>query len=223
MRPNPHFTADLVTFTVEILNGKLRFLRSDTCIPIPKVPEWIRETYVLEPSIIKFGTLQSQLTQVQSHWSFRVYLGKQSLGFLFSDNFSAFRWKLQSTIATLHLSVYMCTPWKWTFYKNYICRVCEQIIISGGGGGEGHSNCEGGCQKKFSIKFVTWSEHRSLGFYQKQISKNPQLLKVISRTSADVRKWLYCHRIKKNTKYTCTWIYLNIFLSIVYFIWCTLR
>ena len=29
MRPDPHETADLVTFTEEILNGKLRFLCSD--------------------------------------------------------------------------------------------------------------------------------------------------------------------------------------------------
>ena len=35
------------------------------------------------------------------------------------------------------------------------------------------NNCEGGCQKKFSREFVTRYEHRSLGFYQAQISKNP--------------------------------------------------
>ena len=29
MQPNPHFPADLVTFTEEILNGKLHFLCSD--------------------------------------------------------------------------------------------------------------------------------------------------------------------------------------------------
>ena len=29
MWPNPQFPADLVTFTEEILNGKLHFLRSD--------------------------------------------------------------------------------------------------------------------------------------------------------------------------------------------------
>ena len=29
MWPNPHETADLVTFTVEILNGKLHFLSSE--------------------------------------------------------------------------------------------------------------------------------------------------------------------------------------------------
>ena len=54
----------------------------------------------------------------------------------------------------------------------------------GGGGGEGagvvlthkqeqHSNCEGGCQKKFSAEFMTWSADRSLGFDQAQVSKNP--------------------------------------------------
>ena len=31
MRPNPQKTADLVTFTEEILNGKLQFLCSDGC------------------------------------------------------------------------------------------------------------------------------------------------------------------------------------------------
>ena len=46
-----------------------------------------------------------------------------------------------------------------------ICRVCEQIILRRGGWGragvvlthkrEQHSNCEGGCQEKFSIEFVT--------------------------------------------------------------------
>ena len=30
MWPNPHDTADLVTFTEEILNGKLYFLRSES-------------------------------------------------------------------------------------------------------------------------------------------------------------------------------------------------
>ena len=29
MRPNPQFPADLVTFTEEILNGKLHFLRRE--------------------------------------------------------------------------------------------------------------------------------------------------------------------------------------------------
>ena len=28
---------------------------------------------------------------------------------------------------------------------------------------------------------------------------------------------------KKNTEYSCTWIYFNIFLSIIYVIWCTVR
>ena len=31
MWPNPQQTADLVTFTEEILNGKLKFLCSDNC------------------------------------------------------------------------------------------------------------------------------------------------------------------------------------------------
>ena len=32
MWPNPQFSADLVTFTEEILNGKIHFLYSDTLI-----------------------------------------------------------------------------------------------------------------------------------------------------------------------------------------------
>ena len=28
---------------------------------------------------------------------------------------------------------------------------------------------------------------------------------------------------KKNTEYSCTWIYFNIFLSIIYLIWCRVR
>ena len=37
MRPNPHETADLVTFTGEILNGKLHFLCSDVQSPMTLV------------------------------------------------------------------------------------------------------------------------------------------------------------------------------------------
>ena len=36
MRPNPQETADLVTFTEEILNGKLNFLSSDACETVVK-------------------------------------------------------------------------------------------------------------------------------------------------------------------------------------------
>ena len=34
MQPNPQFPADLVTFTEEILNGKLHFLCSVKCVEI---------------------------------------------------------------------------------------------------------------------------------------------------------------------------------------------
>ena len=60
-----------------------------------KVFEYIGETYVLEPNFIKCAALQPQLAQSQLHPSFIELRGKQSLGFLLSDNFSAFRWKLQ--------------------------------------------------------------------------------------------------------------------------------
>ena len=36
MRPNPQKTADLVTFTEEILNGKLQFLRSKHYVSVYK-------------------------------------------------------------------------------------------------------------------------------------------------------------------------------------------
>ena len=39
MRPNPQETADLVTFTGEILNGKLHFLYSDLTFIISKFAE----------------------------------------------------------------------------------------------------------------------------------------------------------------------------------------
>ena len=116
---------------------------------------------------------------------YRVYRGKQSLKFLFSDKFSTFRWKLQyyrfaSSCTLLQNEGFIRIL--WTFYY-VICRVYQQIIVRRGVWGragvvlthkrEQHSNCEGGCQEKFSIEFVTWSKHKSLGFYQAQISKNP--------------------------------------------------
>ena len=65
-----------------------------------KIFEWIGETYALEPNFIKFAALQ--ITQHYTAHSvtvtskfYRVYLGKQSLEFLFSDKCSAFKWKLQ--------------------------------------------------------------------------------------------------------------------------------
>ena len=35
-----------------------------------KVFEWTQETFFLEPNFIKFGALEPQLTQLQSHASF---------------------------------------------------------------------------------------------------------------------------------------------------------
>ena len=98
----------------------------------------------------------------------------------------------------------MHTSSKWRFYKICICRVCEQIIARPGAGvvlihkREQHSSCAGGCQKEFSIELVAWSENRSLGFYQVQISKNPSWLTVIPRTSDDILKCNYTVRRKKH-------------------------
>ena len=36
MLPNPQFSADLVTFTAEILNGKLHFLCSENTVALDK-------------------------------------------------------------------------------------------------------------------------------------------------------------------------------------------
>ena len=41
----------------------------------------------------------------------------------------------------------------------------------------------------------------------------------ILRTSGDVLQCNYTVRERKSTEYSCTWIYLIIFLSIVYFLW----
>ena len=66
---------------------------------------------------------------------------------------------------------------------------------------------------------MTWSEHYLLVFIKRKFLKNPQLPTVIPRTSGDLLKCNYIVR-EKNTEYSCTWIYLNIFLSIIYLIWC---
>ena len=129
----------------------------------------------------------------------------------------------------LHPSIYLHTSSKWRFYKNCICRVCEQIIVRQGAGvvlthkWEQCRNCWGGCQKKFPVELKMRSEHRSLGFYQVQISKNPGLLTVIPWQVAKFSSVIILSEKVKNTEYNCTWIYLNIFLSIVYFIWCMER
>ena len=123
-----------------------------TCISVGKVFDWIRGKYVLEPIFIKLAALKPQLTQLQSEKFYKVYLGKQILRFLFSDNLSAFRWKLQNIIALLHLSVYMHNFSKWRFYMNCIYRVCEQIIVRRGSvltyKRKQHSSWEGECQEK---------------------------------------------------------------------------
>ena len=40
MWPNPQETADILTFTEEILNGKLQFLRSDGSEEMKKISAW---------------------------------------------------------------------------------------------------------------------------------------------------------------------------------------
>ena len=52
----------------------------------------------------------------------QVYRGKQSLGFLFSNKFPVFRWKLQyyyfiASSACIHTHFF-----KWRFYKNFTAR-----------------------------------------------------------------------------------------------------
>ena len=41
-------------------------------MPMGKVLEWIRETYVVQSNFVKFATLQPQLTQLQSQPSYKI-------------------------------------------------------------------------------------------------------------------------------------------------------
>ena len=107
----------------------------------------------------------TQLTQLQSHPSFIEFTLENKVWSSFSRiNVQPLNGNCNIIIALLRQSVYMHTSSKSRFYNNYICRVCEQTIVRWGGGGGGvvlthkreqHNNCEGGCQKKFSIEFVT--------------------------------------------------------------------
>ena len=55
MWQNPHETADLVTFTEEILNGKLHFSASDffLYIPLPRIKEYRRLKKVIHQTVRK--------------------------------------------------------------------------------------------------------------------------------------------------------------------------
>ena len=58
MRPNPWFPADLVTFTEEILNGKLHFLCSERQIRAGDISKW-RSKIILEMELSNTrGSLQ---------------------------------------------------------------------------------------------------------------------------------------------------------------------
>ena len=74
MWPNPQETVDLVTFTEEILNGKLYFLGSDnkpnlaqcsTRIP----PEHVRKVYNLGVYIWKIGLKQINKLRARHYWT----------------------------------------------------------------------------------------------------------------------------------------------------------
>ena len=91
-----------------------------------KVFEWTQETFFLEPNFIKFGALESQLTQLQSHASFIEFTVENKVWSSFSwITFESLDGNCNIIIVLLHLWVYMRTSSKWRFYKNCICRVFE--------------------------------------------------------------------------------------------------
>ena len=116
----------------------------------------------------------------------------------------------------------------WCFIRQYTCTLLQnedfirivfvecvnRLLLRQGAGvvlthkWEQCKNCWGGCQKKFPVELKMRSEHRSLGFYQVQISKNPGLLTVIPRTSGKVLKCNYTVRESKKHRIQ---MYLNLF------------
>ena len=63
MWPNPQFPADLLTFTKEILNGKLHFLCSDAAFVYLKVVGLIYFSVVLSFTIISFHCTKNKIFQ----------------------------------------------------------------------------------------------------------------------------------------------------------------
>ena len=62
MRPNPQETADLVTFTEEILNGKLHFLCRDVIRhtqTVNQIAEFLEGYYVIKHQIDCFDFLNA--------------------------------------------------------------------------------------------------------------------------------------------------------------------
>ena len=53
MRPNPQETVDLVTFTEEILNGKLHFLRSECKQKLITLTQFLRNITSSMPDFAK--------------------------------------------------------------------------------------------------------------------------------------------------------------------------
>ena len=59
-------------------------------MPMGKVFEQIRQSYVVESNFIKFAVLKPQLTQLQSQPSYTQFtIGSKLRKLLFSDNLSA--------------------------------------------------------------------------------------------------------------------------------------
>ena len=54
MGPNPQFPADLVTFTVEIGNGKLRFLCSVHCVKYARIPPFFDPHFLVQTQKLRF-------------------------------------------------------------------------------------------------------------------------------------------------------------------------
>ena len=150
-----------------------------------KVFEWIVKTC----SGTQLQALQPQLAQLELHPSFIEFTIENKVwGFFSLITFQPLDGNCNIIIDLLHLSVYIHT---WRFYKNCICSVSEQIIVKQEAGVV--LTLKKATQQLWR-QFVTQSEHRSLGFYQRQISKNPWLLTLISRRSDDALKCNYTAR-----------------------------
>ena len=103
MRPNPQETADLVTFTREILNGKPYFLWSDAIANLPMILRLmeIRKLQYLYSSIADDLNAAGQIDQLEKWWDELYRLGPQ---FGYYPEVSKF-WLMQNN--WIHLQTYL--------------------------------------------------------------------------------------------------------------------
>ena len=94
MWPNPHETEDLVTFTEEMLNGKLQFLCRDICIKMNSLLiQKIAVTYKYKKkhaeNMVKTVSTSEALTKYElKHWQISLKISSKNFRMKnFSDNF----------------------------------------------------------------------------------------------------------------------------------------